>query len=453
MRPAAEEPRCRNVDWRAHRDQIKPRRGTAARKELAARYEGRVVERLELGQVVGTRRRDEPLFQVVPFKEAFSAGLVRGVLDHVGVTGGSLIDPFSGAGTSVLVAAERRMSGVGLDLLPFAAFAGRTLLHCGEADWSTIDRVESEVLETRGTARGRFPNFPVKGWAFTPAALAQLTALHDAILETRPGLEQDVLRLALLCCVEEMSQATKDGTSLRRRQHGRRGGRYGLRRTRAEVHSAFAHRVDLLRAGSISRTGPPTGSDVIAGDARQVGKILAGRKFDVAVCSPPYPNRYDYVGNYQLELGFGFIPDRDALRALRKAQLRSHLEAPWAEYRTLHLGALDEFLAALLASEHKTGQAGRVFRMVSGYFEDMSQVLAGLHAVMKPGAPVAIVVGTQVFANESLPTDLLLAEIAELHGFVVKEIWVARRKGIAVQQRQRVEKPAGSRESVLLLAA
>jgi hypothetical protein len=37
---------------------------------------------------------------------------------------------------------------------------------------------------------------------------------------------------------------------------------------------------------------------------------------------------------------------------------------------------------------------------------------------MCPGATVAIVVGTQVFGGEHLPTDLLLAEIAELHGFL-----------------------------------
>jgi len=50
-----------------------------------------------------------------------------------------------------------------------------------------------------------------------------------------------------------------------------------------------------------------------------------------------------YVAKYQLELGFGFIDDADALRRLRKQQLRSHLEAPWATERTIEHPALDEF--------------------------------------------------------------------------------------------------------------
>jgi hypothetical protein len=118
----------------------------------------------------------------------------------------------------------------------------------------------------------------------------------------------------------------------------------------------------------------------------------------------------------------------------------------------VELAALDEFLSSYLASDHRGKESGRVFRMICGYFEDMDQVLTGLHAVMRLGAVVAIVIGTQVFAGKPLPTDLLLAQLAEARGFTVKEIWIARTKGIAVQQRARIDHPVTSRETVLLLA-
>jgi hypothetical protein len=79
----------------------------------------------------------------------------------------------------------------------------------------------------------------------------------------------------------------------------------------------------------------------------------------------------------------------------------------------VELAALDEFLSSYLASDHRGKESGRVFRMICGYFEDMDQVLTGLHAVMRLGAVVAIVIGTQVFAGKPLPTDLLLAQLAE----------------------------------------
>jgi hypothetical protein len=96
----------------------------------------------------------------------------------------------------------------------------------------------------------------------------------------------------------------------------------------------------------------------------------------------PFANGLLYVAKYQLELGLGFIDDADALRRLRKQQLRSHLEAPWATERTIEHPALDEFLAANLASDLRSKEAGRVFRMICGYFEDMSAVLAGLRTVL-----------------------------------------------------------------------
>jgi hypothetical protein len=220
------------------------------------------------------------------------------------------------------------------------------------------------------------------------------------------------------------------------------------------VRELFESKLNLLRKGAPKQPAPQPGSMSLTGDARDLPAAVGHfGPFDVAVFSPPYPNRYDYVANYQLELGVGFVDDAAELRNLRKQQLRSHLEAPWAAERTLELEALDEFLSAFLASDLRTTSSGRIFRMVSGFFEDMSLVLSGLHEVMRPGATVGIVVGSQVFGGEHLPTDLLLAEIAELHGFSVKAIWVARAKGMAVQQRKLSTKAVASREVVLVLTS
>ena len=336
-------------------------------------------------------------------------------------------------------------------MLPFAVFAADTLLHASTVSWPTVERRLARVLEHPPASAGQFPDFPVRDWAFTPAALAELTGLHEAVRGFRAGRERDVLRLALLCTVESVSQASKDGTSLRKRPPGDgRPGRFGTRPTRALVRRTFEANVELLREGVGAQPMPQPGSVVLRGDARELPAVLGDRVgHAVSVFSPPYPNRYDYVANYQLELGFGFVRDAVSLRRLRKEQLRSHMEAPWSGARTVALDALEEFLLSYLASEKPTG---RVPRMVSGYFEDMAQVFAGLRKVMQPGATVAIVVATQVFAGELLPTDLLLAELAEAEGCTVEEIWVARGKGIAVQQRAAGYSEAHSRESIIILS-
>lgn len=412
-----------------------------------------VAHRPDLAASVGARHRVEPLYSVVPYKEAYSPAVVRAVLDHHQITSGRLLDPFVGAGTSLLVAAERGLTAVGVDVLPFSAFAARTLLQIAATDWDALDDHLDQVLAHPISRRGTFPDFPVRAWAFTPAALAELTDLHQSIAQVPAAEGGDVLRLALLCAVEAVSQATKDGTSLRRRAPGRRNGRYGSQRSRLDVRDAFLDRLDVLRKGAETAHVPKRGSAVLTGDARDLAKALYGRKpFDVAVFSPPYPNRYDYVANYQLELGFGFVDSAPALRMLRSQQLRSHLEAPAPAARTVEHPALDEFLAAFDGSAHAGGQRGRVYRMVAGYFEDMSAVFAGLAVTMSVEAKVAVVVGTQVFGGEPLPTDLLLADIAAGHGFETEAVWVARAKGMSVQQRLSGAKRVASRESVILLS-
>jgi hypothetical protein len=443
------------MDWITFQRQLAPVRHTRARTALANRFAKQTVARPELGRAVGGGMRTAPIYAVVPYKEAFSPAVVDAALDIAEVESGLLLDPFVGAGTSLLVGTERGLASVGVDILPFSSFTSDTLLRIALADWEVIDDCLPEVLEHPKSSYGRFPDFPVRAWAFGPAALCELQDLDTAIAALPQCHERDLLRLALLCSVEVCSQATKDGTSLRRRPSGsRRTGRFGVRYTRADVQSAFLSRVEALRAGSVGRPAPIAGSMAITGDARELPTLLRGHApFDVAVFSPPYPNRYDYVSKYQLELGFGFVDNSDELRRLRKAQLRSHLEAPWAIQRTVELAALDEFLSSYLASSHRTSQANRVFRMVCGYFEDMSKVFDGLRTIMRPKSRVAIVIGTQVFGGELLPTDLLLAEVAEVHGFHVDQIWWARDKGVAVQQRRHLRKPLASRETVLILTS
>jgi hypothetical protein len=416
-------------------------------------YRGLTLQRPDLAWAVGARQRTEPLYCVVPYKEAFSPAVVRAVLDHHEITSGRLLDPFAGAGTSLLVAAERGLSAVGVDVIPFSAFASRTLLHISDTDWDAIDDHLDRILAHPISHRGSFPDFPVRTWAFTPAALAELTDLNQAIAQVPAPEGRDVLRLALLCAVEAVSQAIKDGTSLRRRAQGRRNGRHGTQRSRLDVRDEFLGRLDLLRKGGETAHSPKPGSTVLTGDARDLATVLKDRKpFDVAVFSPPYPNRYDYVANYQLELGFGFVDSAKELRLLRRQQLRSHLEAPACASRTVEHPALDEFLASFDVSAHTVGQRNRVYRMVTGYFEDMSLVFAELSSMIAIGGKIAVIVGTQVFGGEPLPTDLLLADIAAEHEFEVDAVWVARAKGMSVQQRLSGAKPVASRESIVLLS-
>src|SRR5262245_53682058 len=93
---------------------------------LIAGFPGVVRQRPDLGMYAGVRRRDEAGYRWLKYKEAFSPDLVRAVFDGWTALEGPVLDPFAGSGTSLLVAAERGLDAIGIELLPYAGWAANT---------------------------------------------------------------------------------------------------------------------------------------------------------------------------------------------------------------------------------------------------------------------------------------------------------------------------------------
>ncbi|MGW5417393.1 hypothetical protein [Actinomadura geliboluensis] len=266
----------------------------------------------------------------------------------------------------------------------------------------------------------------------------------------------DLTHLALVSIVESVSSAVRDGTSLRHRERKREGrttrpGRKGQRLRADEVIDTFVAAASSI-ADDIQKMPNGTKARVLLGDARNLP--LRNAAAGGAVFSPPYPNRYDYSTLYQLELAVGgFVKAPEDLRRVRKSLLRSHLEAPPAVEIVLDDPSVVSVLRLVAAAaEGGPSERGRTLRMLVGYFDDMLRSMDELARVLRPGAPAACVIATQTYFGCAVPTDVMLASLARRAGLLVEEVWVLRRKGVAVQQRIRGGvKSNGGRESVLLL--
>lgn len=478
--------------WKEFRQGLPDAVDDTERKRLLQEYEPLMKERLDLGRHAGVLpRAGEPVYRWARYKEAYSPQLVRDVLDELlpgqpgrgDLGGGVVYDPMAGSGTSLLVAAERGLPALGADLLPYAAFVSSTMIRWREADPAQVLQTGEDALSRCGSfpddAR---PDVPAASWAFSPAVAGALTGLLSVLAEAPGGIERDLVRLAVLSAVEQVSYAVKDGTSLRRRLPGgpARPGRPGQQREEMGVPDVVASvrgrigiiAADLEDALSASQGAQGSGAGsrgaeagfaaralMVQGDARSAAAVVradarrwrpARESCCAVVFSPPYPNRYDYSAIYQLELALGgFVPDAAGLRRVRKQLLRSHLEAPPRDEYILKLPALREFLSAVNGSRATGDQSGRVLRMVAGFFEDMADVLTRVAEAMRPGASAAVVIATQTYFGQHLPTDLLLAELGREAGLEVRALWVVRSKGVASQQRGLSS--SASRETVLVL--
>lgn len=479
--------------WQKYKRALPTTVSDVARASLLRDYASAMKDRLDLGRHAGVLpRSEEPVYRWVRYKEAYSPLLVREMLDRLlphesrvrDQAPPLVYDPMVGSGTSLLVAAERGFSALGADLMPYAAFLASTVARWRQADANGIRQAANDALSRYASLPGESRlDVPAADWAFAPAVATTLTQLINAVDRAPAGVNGDLVRLAVLSAVEQVSYAVKDGTSLRRRlpDGPARPGRPGQQRKAMDVSDVIAGvqaRIDAiisdveqavaavdalpaehgcladadvvhpLAAVSQAIESATQSISVVRADTRQWRPVA--ESCAAVVFSPPYPNRYDYSAVYQLELALGeFVSDAAGLRRVRKQLLRSHLEAPPRdEYRVEH-PALREFLAAVNGSRTRGDQAGRVLRMVAGFFEDMAEVLARVAEALQAGGSVGLVVGTQTYYGQHLPTDLLLAELAATVGLETRELWIARAKGVASQQRGLASLP--SRETVLIL--
>jgi site-specific DNA-methyltransferase (adenine-specific) len=174
---------------------------------------------------------------------------------------------------------------------------------------------------------------------------------------------------------------------------------------------------------------------VVSGSAFNLLDHVGGCQFDSIVFSPPYANRFDYFESFKVELWFGsFVRSYGELNALRKASMRSHLNADFR--RPLDpFGPLEELLAQM-DTEASSWRMG-VPDLMRGYFHDLRTVLTQCRQVL-PNGRCNVVVGNSAFAGVIVPTDVLTALVGLESGFSSATLLETRHLTVAPQQRNKL---------------
>jgi hypothetical protein len=90
--------------------------------------------------------------------------------------------------------------------------------------------------------------------------------------------------------------------------------------------------------------------------------------------------------------------------------------------------------------------------VVRGYFDDMATLLGKIHCRTSKRGLVGIVVGNSAYSGVIIPTDELIADIAQEIGFKVNGIYTARYLTTSSQQKRELESLRSYlRESIVLL--
>lgn len=399
-----------------------------------------------------------PVHRWFRMKEAYSSALLSAVVEDSSLETEkdlSIFDPFSGSGTTGVSAGDMVRSGrlrsariEALEVNPFLHLISRAKLSGYRFDRSDLQLLGGRVARR---ALGR-----MDGLAPSP----RLTTFDDrryisehnltALLALRNSIEHldvdeamrpaaDVLRVALAAAVEPSTNLRRDGRALR----------FAANSSVDEPIELFLQSVAEM-SSDVTDLGNDYTFTVRHADSRN--PLDGSAAHNLAVFSPPYPNNIDYTEVYKMEGWLlGLYNSSEEFMLQRRRSLRSHSSLRWkTEYgyeRAVYRAIVDNLLGPILSAIPEDRYARGRVEVVKGYADDMLATLLHTATRLGDGGKLAIIVGNSFHGKEAngyvIASDLILARLAEVAGFSVDRIEVAR------YPKRRKSASAFLRESVI----
>ena len=375
--------------------------------------------------------KSEPVHRWFWFPHSFSPQLIDEILEAYPLSvGGRILDPFVGAGTTILRAGQLGYATVGTDLSPLSLFVSRVKLTPLEAH--LLREHLGFVLDYQLVKE--WPPLPERlERAFTRNELAHIIGLRRKI-DGLPRPSADFFRLVLLRVQQRISRAVPNGGWFR----------WVDKEDQSRSVAIMFEQQANLQIADVNHESYPK-ARLFLDDARCLENLNG--LFDMVITSPPYPNRHDYSRIFHIELLSLGIEEKD-ITSLRHQSIRSHVEAqrPHQDASGYVVPKKLQDVIGQLPVEVDT----RIIRMLKGYFEDMYMVLKAVRSHLRVGGLCAVVVGNVRHAGVMVPVDEILVDISTQVGYTFEAAWVARLRGNSAQQMGRFgREPA--RESIVFL--
>ena len=409
-------------------------------KEFDARY-GTYTDNSYKYQVNLSRTEYAPIHRWLYYQEGYSPALVARMLNHLNINSRALVfDPFAGSGTTLLAAKELGNKSIGFEINPFGAFVARTkTLNYSDRDLNELKKFKIPQCKSMNNVYGKYKLKIIKN-LFDRHKLEKIEALKQKIRRVENEKTRDLLFMALLSILENVSNYRKGGNGLKRKRVNRN----------LDPFVEFEKKTEQIYEDLADRA--PGAEPIVINDSCLNIDQHDIDNVNISIFSPPYANCFDPFEVYKIELWVGeFVSSYDDLREKRKKALASNLNADLKrEVGTTHRTELLDALLAFLSGEELWDK--RIPRMLDIYFHDMLDLLSSLYSRTENNGFCVIVVGNSAYGKLAIPTDILLAQMGEKAGFGVKEIITARTNETSSQQHAKLGKYTEYlRESLVVL--
>lgn len=390
--------------------------------------------------------------RVHAYAASFGEDLAADLIARFTRRGGKILDPFAGAGTTLIQARLLGRGAIGIDVDPVACLIASVL-----STPYTFDELEelSRTMEERlrqieaalcsdlasdegwkassafsvNGITGRLPgNDKIEFW-FAPVQRAIIAVLVELAESWEDSRLKNVVRLAISSAIihkwpHTLSQAMdidhsrphrvlRDDLSVNSQMNVFRRTMKGVVRTLQQLNERVSAQAE-----------PPL---VVEGDSTiEVGKLKAN-SVDYVLTSPPYFNAIDYPRAHQFSKWW-LWPDRDDLKR--------------SEYTGLRPGgsenSVTEQCEAVIPRNFRGVSRLRAesmsrYRALCRYVLDLDALLGGTMRVLKPGKATSLVLANNSIRSVTVPVVDIVCELLDSHGFAKvtaekRQIDVSRRR-------------------------
>ncbi len=403
-----------------------------------------------------------PVQRWFPYREGYSTRLVHAFIKELNVKG-NVFDPFSGSGTTLLAARHNNINSFGIDVNPISVLVSK--VENEKYSYADIKDFNEEIKKIKSINRDKevyYTPFELADKVFNAEILQSLLQLKIHIKKIENEKIQNAFFVAWLAIIEDVSNIKKEGNGIKYKNRKRTKSGYinidksewekkvfpvnkfSFVKTKLSNHLEKIYEDINYHYGSCSV--PP---QIFRGSCLEFDKFFSD-EIELTFYSPPYCNSFDYFEIHKVDLWLGdFTTNKEEFRLLRNTGFRSNtnsLNHKSIIYRNENL----ENLIAMFDKKRLWNK--RIPSVVRGYFDDTCTLLLKLYQQTKKGGSIGIVVGNSAYSGVIIPTDILIADIAQEIGFKVKNIFVTRHLTTSSQQKKELEALKNYlRESIVLL--
>jgi len=360
------------------------------------------------------------------YKQGYSELLIKQIIDlekpskyHY------ILDPFCGVGTTNLSVQTIGYKSIGFDINPVAILSTEIKTHYFTEKEMKLIRTEIDNFKLPKNYE-KIIDSKVVLTSFQPKTLSILLKIKYYIDNLLNVTVQKFFRLAFLSIIDDCSLKIKDGNGLK------------LRKKYTPLPDIVNHYLDKCNKmySDILKTNYSTKCIHILGSMINDGHFnkIKDKKIGLCIFSPPYANCFDYCEVYKLEFWLGgFVKKYKDFQYYRNLALRSHVNSKF-DHNIKNYIKNAALISDLLSTFNLWNK--NIPSMICGYFDDMFELLKKLKQVLLINSKCYIIVANSGYKGILVPTDLLIADIADTLGYKVNNIFHARNIRSSSQQMQ-----------------